>query len=277
MWIAQNKAALKDYIRSPEQPIVLVPTMGALHRGHTALIDRARQKAGPKGLVLVSIFVNPIQFDRIADLEKYPRPIEADLALCKKHGVDGVFQPQTSEMYSTDRSVSVAESSLSKYLCGATRPGHFDGVCTVVVKLFNLTRCDAAVFGEKDFQQLSIINRMVRDLDLDVEIIAYPTIRELDGLALSSRNSRLPPLHRADAPCIFKALQSASDRETPQQIIENAKCMIDLSANARIDYISLVEASTLAPATCLSVPTVLACAVFYGDVRLIDHIDIAAR
>lgn len=277
MWIAHSKSELREHLGTCRRPVILVPTMGALHPGHASLISLAREKADENGTVLVSIFVNPIQFDRGSDLESYPRPLDADLEICRHHGADGAFAPETGEMYSPDRSVTVIESSLSKHLCGATRPGHLDGVCTVVLKLFNLTRCDAAVFGEKDFQQLAIIRRMIRDLDLDVEIIPHPTVRENDGLAMSSRNVRLTPEQRADAPRMRKALIEATGKASPEEIVEAAREIITGSPHARIDYLSLVDAETLLPVDGLSSPCVLACAVFYGDVRLIDHIGISAR
>jgi pantoate--beta-alanine ligase len=277
MWIARSKSELRARLGSGNGPVILVPTMGALHAGHASLVELARKHAGENGTVVVSIFVNPIQFDRPGDLEKYPRTPEADLRICERHGADGVFSPDAGEMYFHDRSITVLESSLSGHLCGAMRPGHFDGVCTVVLKLFNLTRCDAAVFGEKDFQQLAIIRRMVRDLDLEVEIIPHPTIREEDGLAMSSRNARLTPAQRADAPRIRKALLEAADELSPAGIITTARGMISGSPDTRIDYLSLVDAGTLMPADNLEAPSVLACAVFYGDVRLIDHIAIPAR
>ena len=179
----------------------LVPTMGALHEGHLALIRRAREAAGPDGTVAVSNFVNPMQFDRPGDLAAYPKPLADDLAKCKAAGVDLVFAPEAGAMYFPDRSITVTESLLSTHLCGATRPGHFDGVCTVVLKLFNLFQADAAVFGEKDVQQLAILRRMVRDLDVPVEIIGHPTVREPDGLAMSSRNIRrsIAPTPRGSA------------------------------------------------------------------------------
>ena len=277
MWIANKKSELQAHLSTCKEPVILVPTMGALHPGHASLISLAKEQAGDTGTVIVSIFVNPIQFDRGSDLESYPRPLDTDLELCERHGADGIFVPDTGEVYSPDRSVTVIESSLSSYLCGATRPGHFDGVCTVVLKLFNLTRCDAAVFGEKDFQQLAIIRRMIRDLDLGVEIIPHPTVREDDGLAMSSRNERLIPEHRNDAPRIQKALLEASKQGTPEKILRVAGDLIEASPYARIDYLSLVDSETLLPVDRLSAPSVLACAVFYGDVRLIDHIDIPAR
>jgi pantoate--beta-alanine ligase len=251
---------------------VLVPTMGALHHGHLELIKRARQHAGPEGTVIVSIFVNPIQFDRANDLDAYPRPVESDLEKCLAAGVDAVFLPDAAAMYHADRSVTVTETMLSRTLCGATRPGHFDGVCTVVLKLFLLTGCHAAVFGEKDFQQLAIIRRMVRDLDAPVEIIACPTVRESDGLAMSSRNVRLHDKERTDAPRIHRALAAAAKLRDAAEILAAARAGIESSPLARIDYLSLVDAETLQPVSDLKLPAILAAAVFYGDVRLIDHV-----
>lgn len=250
--------------------------MGALHAGHMELVRKAREAAGPDGTVIVSIFVNPIQFDRASDLESYPRPMERDLEECRAAGVDVVFAPEVASMYFPDRSVTVTESLLSGGLCGATRPGHFDGVCTVVLKLFLLSGCDAAVFGEKDFQQLAIIRRMVRDLDVPVEIIECPTIRESDGLAMSSRNVRLTAEQRADAPRIHQALTAASRLGNVNEIVATAVNEIAASPMVRIDYVSLVDAETLQPVTHLKRPSVLAAAVFYGDVRLIDHVAVPA-
>jgi pantoate--beta-alanine ligase len=276
MWIAKTKAELRARLDAASRPVILVPTMGALHDGHASLISLARERAGSDGTVVVSIFVNPIQFDRPGDLAAYPRPLSADLEVCETRGADGVFMPDDGAMYFPDRSVTVTENSLSAHLCGAARPGHFDGVCTVVLKLFLLTGCDAAVFGEKDFQQLAVIRRMVRDLDLRTEIIPHPTIRESDGLAMSSRNTRLTPEHRADAPRIRQALLAAAGQSDAASMLRVAGEMIGASAFAKIDYLSLVDAETLAPAGDLSKPAYLACAVFYGEVRLIDHIALAA-
>jgi len=253
---------------------VLVPTMGALHHGHLELVKMARSAAGPDGTVVVSIFVNPIQFDRASDLDAYPRPLESDLEKCMATGVDLVFAPDTGSMYFPDRSITVTENYLSNGLCGAARPGHFDGVCTVVLKLFMLSGCDAAVFGEKDFQQLAVIRRMVRDLDVPVEIIECPTVREDDGLAMSSRNVRLTPEQRKDAPRIHRSLMEASTRGNPSAILATARSEIESSPMARIDYLSLVDAETLQLVTDLQRPAVLSTAVFYGDVRLIDHVAI---
>jgi pantoate--beta-alanine ligase len=276
MKVVESPATLREEISTlPGNHVlkrVLVPTMGALHEGHLQLIRLARKTAGPHGSVIVSIFVNPIQFDRPSDLAAYPRPMDSDLAACENEGVDLVFAPQASFMYHPDRSITVSESLLSSGLCGATRPGHFDGVCTVVLKLFLLTGCHAAVFGEKDFQQLAIIRRMVRDLDVPVEIIPHPTVREPDGLAMSSRNSRLSPEQRADAPRIQQALKNASSIKNPADILASARNHIQSSPLTRIDYLELIDAETLQPTTTLSRPSILATAVFYNDVRLIDHI-----
>lgn len=268
---------LRPLLAAQNGPRVLVPTMGALHAGHLALIRRARELAGPSGTVVVSIFVNPIQFDRAADLAAYPQPLEADLAACRAEGVDVVFAPQAESMYFPDRSVSVTETLLSRTLCGATRPGHFDGVCTVVLKLFLLSGCEMAVFGEKDFQQLAVIRRMVRDLDLPVAIIGHPTIREADGLAMSSRNVRLSPAQRAVAPRIRQALLAAREAfaagtQTAAELIETARQGLQEAVLTGLDYLSLVDAETLQPVTRVERPAVLATAVFYGEVRLIDHV-----
>lgn len=274
MIVATTGPDLREIVKSFTGKKVLVPTMGALHEGHLELIRMARRAAGPHGAVMVSIFVNPIQFDRPADLAAYPRPLEADFAACEAEGVDLVFAPEIASMYHADRSITVTESLLSEGLCGGTRSGHFDGVCTVVLKLFLLSACDAAVFGAKDFQQLAIIRRMVRDLDVPVEIIECPTVRESDGLAMSSRNTRLTAAQRADAPRIRRALQMAAMMGTPQEILENARAEIEASPLTRIDYLSLVDAESLQPVTEISRPAILATAVFYGEVRLIDHLRI---
>jgi pantoate--beta-alanine ligase len=277
MKVADTGNALREILMNSPRPLVLVPTMGAFHPGHISLMHRAREIAGPDGTVIVSIFVNPIQFDRASDLEAYPRPMDSDLAACEEAGVDVAFTPRADSMYFPDRSITVTETLLSRDLCGATRPGHFDGVCTVVLKLFNLTGCDTAIFGEKDFQQLAIIRRMVRDLDVPVEIVSCPTVRESDGLAMSSRNTRLTREQRADAPRIRRALSDAAVLASPAEIISSARVAIEKSPLARIDYLTLVDAETLQPVDSLIRPSILATAVFYGEVRLIDHIAVPAR
>lgn len=276
MQVIEDPTAFQQTCRSAGR-VVLVPTMGALHEGHLALIRRAREVAGGEGTVAVSIFVNPIQFDRPGDLAAYPKPLEADLAACEKEGADLVMVPKDGAMYAADRSITITESLLSKHLCGATRPGHFDGVCTVVLKLFLLSHATAAVFGEKDFQQLAIIRRMVRDLNVPIDIIGHPTIRESDGLAMSSRNVRLLPEHRIDAPRLRQALMAARDllpygERSAATFVETARRHLTASPFFRIDYLEVVDADTLQPVDTIQRPAVLALAGFYGEVRLIDHI-----
>lgn len=248
--------------------------MGALHEGHAALIRRARGLAGKKGTVIVSLFVNPTQFGPKEDLDSYPRPWRQDLALCQAGGTDLVFAPSAEEMYAEDRSVTIEENMLSTVLCGASRPGHFRGVGTVVAKLFLILQPQSALFGEKDWQQLAIIRRMVRDLNFPVRILAHPTVREPDGLARSSRNAYLTPAERAVAPGIHSALQAAARRKSPSAIVAAARTAIEKLPGAHVDYVALVDAETLQPARTLQRPARLAAAVFLGRARLIDNIAI---
>ena len=260
---------------------VLVATMGSLHEGHLALIHRARQIAGTEGVVILSLFVNPTQFDQADDLRHYPRALEQDLALCKKHGVDIVFAPESGDIYHSDHSVTVTESSLSQRLCGASRPGHFDGVCTVVLKLFNLTQPDIAIFGKKDYQQLAIIRRMVRDLNIPISIEGVETVREQSGLALSSRNQRLSQQQRSDAQRIRRALLAAQTahqqgEKSAQSFLNIVSDIIESSElDVEIDYLELLDQDNLQPIETLSSPALIATAVFYGPVRLIDNIELA--
>lgn len=272
MNVIRHRSQLRDFLSRAEGPRVLVPTMGALHDGHVALLAKAREVAGNQGTVVVSIFVNPIQFDSKTDLAAYPRNEDADLAACNEADVDVVFIPVEGEMYEDDCSVTVNEERLSAGLCGSTRPGHFAGVCTVVLKLFLLSNCDAAVFGEKDMQQLAIIRRMIRDLDIPVKIVTHPTLREADGLAMSSRNARLNDQYRADAPRIHRALSEAAKKSSLEEILSHARIEIEASGLARIDYLQVVDAQNLEPLKSLDTAAILAVAVFYGDVRLIDHV-----
>ena len=274
-------SSVREALSTAPRPLALVPTMGALHEGHLALLRAAREKVGPRGTVAISIFVNPIQFDRPEDLLNYPKTLENDLAACEAEGVDLAFIPNAGELYLPDRSVLVTESLLTKHLCGATRPGHFDGVLTVVLKLFNILQPDCAIFGKKDFQQLALINRMVRDLDVLVEIVGHPTIRQDDGLALSSRNRKLIPDHHADAPRIQRALAAARDlvqtgEQSPDIYLAAVKSHLlkDAPADFSIDYLEFVDSATLQPIAKLTAPATLATACFYGPVRLIDHIEI---
>jgi pantoate--beta-alanine ligase len=253
---------------------VLVPTMGALHAGHLSLIRLARKSAGAKGQVAVSIFVNPMQFERGSDLSRYPRPESVDEELCRAEGVDLLFRPAPNEMYFADRSTFVEETALAERLCGASRPGHFRGVCTVVTKLFNLFSPDAAVFGEKDFQQLAVIRRMVRDLNFPVEIIAGRTVREPDGLALSSRNQLLSAEERAAAPIIRQALLEAaqSEENSARARADAVREKIESAPLARVDYVEIVGADDMQPRLTIEPRSLLAVAVYFGKTRLIDNI-----
>jgi pantoate--beta-alanine ligase len=253
---------------------VLVPTMGALHKAHGQLIRMARATAGNHGEVAVSIFVNPLQFEPGSDYERYPRPERADEEFCRNAGVDFIFRPSVDEIYPGDRSTFVEETSLSSTMEGKSRPGHFRGVCTVVAKLFNILAPDAAVFGEKDFQQLAIIRRMVRDLNFKINIISVPTVREADGLACSSRNQYLSADERKQAIVLYKALLAAADagNKSPREIIDLMGNTIREAPLARIDYIELVDAETLQPIEVVRPNSLLAVAVFFGKTRLIDNI-----
>lgn len=250
--------------------------MGALHKAHGELMRVARENAGKEGEVAVSIFVNPLQFEPGSDYERYPRPEERDEELCRKAGADLLFRPTPKEMYADDRSCFVDEDSLSSLLEGKSRPGHFRGVCTVVAKLFNILQPDAAVFGEKDFQQLAIIRRMVRDLNYAIEIVAVPTVREGDGLACSSRNAYLSVEERKQAPILRKALLAAKDSgiKSAKEMVEFVSKTISTASLARIDYVSLVDAETLQPIEVVKPNSLLAIAVYFGTTRLIDNIRI---
>jgi len=252
---------------------VLVPTMGALHKAHGELIRVARQAAGQDGEVAVSIFVNPLQFEPGSDFERYPRPEKGDEEFCRNAGVDFLFRPSIEEVYSPDRSTFVEETSLSSRFESESRPGHFRGVCTVVAKLFNIVAPDAAVFGEKDFQQLAIVRRMVRDLNFNVDIIAVPTIREKDGLACSSRNQYLNPDEREQATVLYKALEAASNagKKSANDIAALARQVISDAPLARIDHVELVDAESLQPIEMAGPNSVLLLAVFLGKTRLIDN------
>ena len=277
----QHLPSLIGHLPETEEPSVLVPTMGALHGGHAALIKAAREIAGKRGSVLVSIFVNPLQFDRPSDLAEYPRTLEDDLAMCRELDVDTVFTPSSHEFYALDHSITVTESRLSRRLCGATRPGHFDGVCTVVLKLFTSLRPSAAVFGKKDYQQLAIIRRLVRDLSVPVQIHSIETVRECNGLALSSRNSNLAADQRTDAARIHRALRAARDlrengEQRPEVYLEAARYHLlqDAPPEMKIEYLELVDRNPLQPLSAVTGPALLATAISYGDVRLIDNMEV---
>ncbi len=260
--------------------LALVPTMGALHRGHLALVDAARLRAD---FVIVSIFVNPTQFETGPAHASYPRTLDADLARCRAHGVDAVFLPTDDELYPPGAESWVELPALSKLLEGAKRPGHFRGVATVVTKLLIAAKPHFACFGEKDFQQLLLIRRLVRDLCFDVEIVGVPTLREADGLALSSRNRLLSPDARAQAPVLSRALDAAEaswragERASPA-LLQQARLELEKAPLLRSDYLALCDPETLAPLPALcSGSALLALAAHFpaatggGEVRLIDN------
>ena len=275
MQIVETIATIPPRDRSKRR--VLVPTMGALHKAHGELIRVARENAGNDGEIVVSIFVNPLQFEPGSDYERYPRPEKDDEEFCRKLGVDLLFRPGPAEMYANNRSIFVDEDSLSSLLEGRSRPGHFRGVCTVVAKLFNILQPDASVFGEKDFQQLAIIRRMVRDLSYRVDIVAVPTVREGDGLACSSRNTYLNPEERKQATVLRKALLAARDsrKKLAKELVGLARNTIGEAPFACIDYVDLVDAETLQPTDSVKPNSLLAAAVYFGKTRLIDNIVIS--
>lgn len=260
--------------------VIFVPTMGALHEGHATLVREARLLAGESGKVAVSIFVNPLQFGPKEDFDLYPRTLESDLTMCEEAGADMVFAPPAQEVYPPDRSVTVTEASLSTICCGKSRPGHFDGVCTVVAKLFNLVQPNEALFGKKDYQQLAIIRRMVRDLDFPVAVHGIETVREADGLAMSSRNRNLSEAERAQAPALYAALRQAS--YSWQSGVTGSKHLIDLITKVllkyaplgRVDYINLVDRHTLQSLDVVKNDGLIALAVFFEKARLIDNIEL---
>jgi pantoate--beta-alanine ligase len=254
--------------------IGLVPTMGALHAGHARLIESARAECQT---VVVSVFVNPLQFDRTDDLARYPRPFEADLAMCERLGVDVVFAPAPAEMYPEPPDCTVHVARTAEHLCGAFRPGHFNGVATVVLKLFNIVQPEVAYFGQKDAQQLAIIRRMVADLNVPVRIASVETVREPDGLALSSRNQHLNPAERALAPALFRALTAArqavaSGATGAESVKRSAARAIPADERLRLEYLELVDPWTFQPVERVTGPVVAAGALWVGSTRLIDNV-----
>ena len=249
-----------------------VPTMGYLHEGHKSLMDAAR-KGNDK--VVVSIFVNPMQFGPTEDLATYPRDLDHDAALCESAGVDLIFHPEAEEMYEKDFCSFVDMTGLTEGLCGKTRPIHFRGVCTVVNKLFNIVTPDHAYFGQKDGQQLAVIKRMVRDLNMDIEIVGCPIVREEDGLAKSSRNTYLSPEERKAALILSKTValgkELAKTEKDANKVVEAMKKNIETEPLAKIDYVEAVDALSMAPVEKLEGTCMLAMAVYIGKTRLIDN------
>ena len=265
--------AAVDALKSDGKPLVLVPTMGALHDGHMALVEEGRRHGRH---VAVSIFVNPKQFGPNEDLSAYPRREAKDAALLQTAGVDLLWAPGVDAMYPAGFSTNISVSGVSEGLDGAARPGHFDGVATVVTKLFNQVRPDVAIFGEKDYQQLAVIRRMVADIDLPIEIVGMPTQRAEDGLALSSRNAYLNEEERQTALALPRALGEAKRQMEKGEPVEAAldKAIASLTAHgfAPVDYVTLCDAATLEPMTRLDRPARLLGAAKLGKTRLIDNI-----
>lgn len=269
---AEVKEVIKDW-KKQGYSIGLVPTMGYLHEGHGSLIKRAVEE---NDKVMVSVFVNPIQFGPNEDLETYPRDFDADLKMIESLGADMVFHPEPSDMYASDFSTTISVGGVSENLCGARRPGHFNGVCTVVTKLFNLSEADRAYFGQKDAQQLAVVRRMVRDLNANIEIIGCPIIREDDGLAKSSRNTYLSSEERKAATVLNKALSAGK-----QMVEEGEKSALTVKSRiediiskeplAKIDYVEITDWNSIEPVDIIDGSILCAIAVYIGNTRLIDN------
>lgn len=275
MEIVESPLAMQGIAREIHgrgKTIAVVPTMGFLHEGHLSLVDQAKKEAD---VVVLTLFVNPTQFGPNEDYAVYPRDRKRDEALCEARGVDYLFAPDVSGMYAPDASVKIGESALSAHLCGAVRPGHFSGVCTVVAKLFNITMADAAVFGQKDAQQVAIVRRMVRDLNFPIRIVMAPIVREADGLAMSSRNTRLSSEERKMALGLSSALKKAralydaGERDAVR--VKAAMADEMASFGLKVDYASAVDYATLEDTATLGPGTLLAVAAYCGPVRLIDN------
>jgi len=263
-----------DEIREAKKIIGFVPTMGYLHEGHLSLVRIARKKAD---VVVVSIFVNPIQFLPEEDYNSYPRDFKRDKKLLQKEKVDIIFYPSVREMYPEKLLTKVSVPYLTETLCGEKRPGHFDGVATVVAKLFNIVKPHFAVFGEKDFQQQVVIKKMVKDLNFDVKIVTGPTVRERDGLAVSSRNEYLSPEERKRAPVLYRSLELAKKmvkkgEKDPEKIKKAMLEMIKKEKPSKIDYVEIVNPETLHPVSKIEKKVLVAVAVRFGKARLIDNI-----
>lgn len=274
--ILANVQAVADWskkARRENQSIGFVPTMGALHRGHRTLLKTARRE---NDLMVASIFVNPLQFDRSEDLARYPRTWNADVAICEQSGVDLIFAPEAADLYPQEQLTFVETPVLSTHLCGEHRPGHFRGVATVVLKLFNIVQPDRAYFGRKDAQQLAIIQRMVRDLNVPVRIVPVETVREEDGLALSSRNKHLSPAERETAPVLARALSRAVElieagERSEASVKEKVLPLFAPYPEARVEYFEIVDPDTMTPVVRIADSALIAGAVWLGSTRLIDN------
>ena len=269
---AEVKEVIKEW-KKQGYSIGLVPTMGYLHEGHGSLIKRAVEE---NDKVMVSVFVNPIQFGPNEDLETYPRDFDADLKMIESLGADMVFHPEPSDMYASDFSTTISVAGVSENLCGARRPGHFNGVCTVVTKLFNLSEADRAYFGQKDAQQLAVVRRMVRDLNANIEIIGCPIIREDDGLAKSSRNTYLSSEERKAATVLNRALcagkQMVEEGEKSALTVKSRiEDIISKEPLAKIDYVEITDWNSIEPVDIIDGSILCAIAVYIGNTRLIDN------
>jgi pantoate--beta-alanine ligase len=269
----QAVAGWSKKARRGNQTIGFVPTMGALHRGHRTLLETARRE---NDLLVASIFVNPLQFDRSEDLARYPRTWNADVQMCEDSGVDLIFAPEPADLYPQEQLTFVESPVLSTHLCGEHRPGHFRGVATVVLKLFNTVQPDRAYFGRKDAQQLAIIHRMVRDLNVPVQVVPVETVRESDGLALSSRNKHLSPAERETAPVLSRALRRAVElmeagERSAASVTENVMSLFVPYPEARVEYFEIVDPDTMTPVVHIADSALIAAAMWLGSTRLIDN------
>ncbi|MBZ0168408.1 pantoate--beta-alanine ligase [Candidatus Methylomirabilis lanthanidiphila] len=267
-----------ESLRRDGKTIGLVPTMGAFHEGHVSLMRWAR---ADNDILVVSVFVNPIQFGRGEDFDSYPRDLDGDLAQAEQAGVDLVFAPSAEAIYPKGFQTYVDVTEVTKGLCGASRPGHFRGVTTVVAKLFNLIGPHRAYFGQKDYQQSVVVRRLVADLNMALDIVLLPTVREADGLAMSSRNIRLTPPQRRAASVLYASLSRAETRirdgeRNAATIFEDVRAMIETEPLARIDYVAVCDPETLQPLDCIEGPALVALAVRFGETRLIDNFLITA-
>jgi pantoate--beta-alanine ligase len=271
--IAEMRQALKPH-RTSGSRVGLVPTMGALHAGHASLMRRARSECNT---VVASIYVNPTQFGPDEDFDRYPRQLQQDLAVCGQEGAAFVFAPPNAEMYGGGSLTSIHVAKLSERLCGPFRPGHFDGVCTVVAKLFHIVQPDLAYFGQKDAQQVAILKRMVADLNFPLEIVVCPTVREADGLAMATRNAYLTAQQRQRAACLYEALRAGRDAiqsgvETSGRVAAIMRDVVLAAGPVVIDYMEAVDAHTLEPTDGLAGTVLLAGAIRIGTTRLIDNL-----
>jgi pantoate--beta-alanine ligase len=275
--VLTSVAPLRDRIdeaRRAGLEVGLVPTMGALHAGHVRLIEEARSACG---CVVVSIFVNPLQFDRTDDLDRYPRTLQADLGMCADAGVDVVFAPTVEEMYPTAAECTVEVGRIADHLCGRHRPGHFRGIATIVLKLLQIVRPDRVYFGEKDAQQLAVIRHLVLDFNVPVHVEGVPTVRDIDGVALSSRNERLSPEERVLARSLHSALSeagrhiSAGERD-PGRVTAAAGLQLPQDGRLRLEYLEVVDPEHIQPVTQIEGPVLVAGALWVGSTRLIDNL-----